>query len=104
MAQNYQPQKWMVFLLNMIRNLWVMDGTLILSHGHIFLLKPEGSWMIFASDLRPYRIAIFEYWRVSSHLALIFAPIPKLKLALRMESSKTNPKTQKVPPDMFVAL
>ena len=31
MAQNYQPPEWMVFL-HMIRNLWVMDGTLILSH------------------------------------------------------------------------
>ena len=30
MAQNYQPQKWMVFLPNMIRNLWVI-GTIILS-------------------------------------------------------------------------
>ena len=30
MAQNYQPQKWMVFLPNMIRNLLVI-GTIILS-------------------------------------------------------------------------
>ena len=34
MAQNYQPPKWMVFLLNMIRNLWVI-GTIILSHCHL---------------------------------------------------------------------
>ena len=33
MAQNYQPPKWMVFLLNMIRNLWV-TGTKILSQTH----------------------------------------------------------------------
>ena len=35
MAQNYQPPKWIIiFLLNMIRNLWFI-GTIILSHSHM---------------------------------------------------------------------
>ena len=33
MVQNDQPPKWMLFLLNMIIELWVI-GTIILSHSH----------------------------------------------------------------------
>ena len=44
MAQNYQPPiaGW-VFLLNMIRNLWVA-GTLILSHSH--MMVADGCWLL----------------------------------------------------------